>query len=182
FRVGVGRKENLQDVERILKGMMARKYSESVLQMFNEKPGTIVLVRNTSAQTIFLYSENQTLTGNDYPPGDNLIKISAVADPDHRDKSLLTITPEIRSTKTKPQIIRKRGTPRIQENPVLFLFRSMRFQLKMTDGEFMVIGPGIESHRPTSIGHHFLTNTKNNIEYEQFLVLHPQVVRFELKN
>jgi hypothetical protein len=182
FRVGVGRKDNMKDVKRILKGMMARKYSESALQMFNEKPGTIVLGKNRPAQTIFLYSENKTLTGNDYPSGDSLIKISSVTDPDYSDKSLLTITPEIRSTNTKLQIVREHGAPRIEENPVLFLFKSMRFQLKMTDGEFLVIGPGIESHRPTSLGHHFLTNTENGIEYERILVLQPQVVRFELKN
>jgi len=178
----VGQKENLESVERILKSMMARKYSESILQTFNEKPGMIVLGRNMPGQTIFLYSENQTLTGNDYPPGDNLIKISAVTDSDHSDKSLLTITPEIRSIKTKLQVVREYGTTRIQEAPVLFPFASMRFQLKMTDGEFIIIGPGIESRRPTSLGHHFLTGTENNIEYEQLLVFHPQVVRFELKN
>ena len=182
FRVGVGQKKNLQDVQQILTGMMASKYSESVLQTFNEKPGTIAMQRNTPAKTIFLYSENQTLTGNDYPPGDNLIKVNAVTNPDHRNKSLLTITPEIRSTKARLQMIHENRRPRLQESPVLFLFKNMRFQLKMTDGEFLIIGPGIESRRPTSIGHHFLTSTENNIEYERILVLQPQVVRFELNN
>lgn len=181
FRVGVGRKDNLENVERILKGMMARKYSKSILQTFNEKAGTIVLTRNAPAQTIFLYSENQTLTGSDYPPGDNLIKISTAANSEHNNKSLLTITPEIRSVKTELQIIREHGMTRLQEAPVLFPFRSMRFQLKMTDGEFLVIGPGMESRRPTSIGYYFLTGTENNIEYEQILVLHPQVVKLELE-
>ena len=181
FRVGVGGKDNLKDVEKILRGMMARKYSESVLQSFNDKPGTIVLGRNIPAQTIFLYSENQTLSGNDYPPGDNLIKISATANSDHRNRSLLTITPEIRSIKTKLQVIREHSTARIEEQPVLFPFKSMRFQLKMTDGEFMIIGPGTESRRPTSLGHHFFINTENNIEYEQLLVLRPEVVRIEIE-
>lgn len=182
IRVGVGGKGDLEKVDKILKTMMASNYSKSVLQIFNNKSGAIVVGRNMPAQTIFLYSGSKGIAGNDYPPGDNLIRISAAADSSSADKSLLTITPEIRSDKTELQIVREHGTARLEEVPLRFPFKVVRFQLKMTNGEFIIIAPGVQANRPTSLGHCFLTSLDNKVEFEQLLVLHPEVVRIEMKN
>ncbi|MCD4824842.1 MAG: hypothetical protein K8S55_09545, partial [Phycisphaerae bacterium] len=76
FRVGIGRSDSWEDVKRVLKKMTGREQKITNLQIFSGKPNPIVLKTNQPIQTIFTYFEDQSLSGSDYPAGDNILAIS----------------------------------------------------------------------------------------------------------
>jgi hypothetical protein len=120
-----------------------------------------------------------TLWGADYPPGDNILAISCTLDENDRTRLILSAVPQIRTTKRFTRYVREYGNPRALALPKLYSFQDLRFQLGLKSGEFLVIGPGIESRRVTSLAHRFLTKTAAGIEYETVLLLRPQIYRIK---
>ncbi|RKY23879.1 MAG: hypothetical protein DRP83_08500 [Planctomycetota bacterium] len=177
LRVGLGRASAWGDVERILKKMTAQVYTTSTIQTFSGKPVQVAVKANQPAQTVCVFRQDMTLWGADYPPGDNILAISCTLDEDDRTRLILSAVPQIRTTKRFTRYVRKHGQAQAVTMPKLYSFQDMRFQLPLRSGEFLVIGPGIESRRLTSLAHRFLTKTIAGIEHETVLILRPQIYR-----
>lgn len=179
FRIGLGRPESWQDFRKALDRMTGRNFNTQAIQLFSNRPGSIVLKPSLPEQTIFTYFDDQTLTGADYPPGDNILTFAATNDLAQPDRVILTALPQIRSTRKVSRFEMDAGIPTFANRPVMFPFRPLTFQLSIPKGYYLVIGPGIQSRRPSSVAHHFLTFQRDGIEYETLLILHPQVVPLE---
>lgn len=179
MRVGVGRSDIWPDVTRVLEKMTGRKYSSTLIQAQPGKSTPIVLKPLQPIQTIFMYQQDGSLYGADYPPGDNLLTILCTLDPQRLERVLLTATPQIRTTKRVTRLVEEFGITRAVHRPVFFPFREMTFQVPLDSGDFLVIAPGIMSRRPTSLAHHFLTRQKEGMEMESVLILKPQVYQIE---
>ncbi len=180
FRMGVGRSDVWKDLQRVLKKMTGQEQKTTHVQIFPGQVAPIVLKRKQPIQTIFTYFNDQTLSGSDYPPGDNLLTLTCGIDENHSDRILLTAVPQIRSTKKVGQISADHGAPKIAYRPKLYTLRPLTFQLTVGHNDFLIIGPGIEARRPSSIGHHFLSRTKAGMDYETVLVLRPRIFRLKL--
>jgi hypothetical protein len=175
FRVGLGRPESWDDLQRVIRRMTGRQFKAQSLQLFSGRPGAVVLKAGLPIQTIFTYFDDQTLSGADYPPGDNLLTLGATLDRGEANRVILTALPQIRSTRKQSQLTMENGIPTFASMPVLFPFRPLTFQLAIPEGCFLVIGPGIQSRRGSSVAHHFLTLERDGLEYETLLILHPTV-------
>jgi len=182
FRIGTGRRENWNDLARILKRMTGRGLRESTVIATPENPIPIVLKQEQPLQTIFTFHEDRTLSGADYPAGDNLLALSCTFDQDDPTNVLVTGMPQIRTTYRQPQIVEEFGRLLMIEKPVIYGFGSMTFQLRMTNKDFLVIGPGAQSRRPNSIGHHFLVRDREGMDFETVLVLTPEIVANLIKD
>ncbi|MBS3821063.1 MAG: hypothetical protein KGY81_04790 [Phycisphaerae bacterium] len=179
FRVGLGRPEAWDDLQRELKRMAGRQFKAQSLQLFSGRPGSAVLKAGQGVQTIFTYFNDQTLSGADYPPGDNLLTVGVTLERGRPDHVILTALPQIRSTRKRSVINVTYGVPTVRNQPVLFGFDPLTFQLAIPKDWFLVIGPGIRSRRPTSVAHHFLTFERKGMEYETLLILHPTIFPIE---
>lgn len=176
MRIGVGRMSNWPDVADVLKRMTGRQVAMSHMPAL---PGSTIPVRlkeRQPVQTIFVSLDDLSLSGEDYPPGSNILGINCRIDPNNRDSLLVTGVPQIESTRVRPKYVRDRGLRRFVPLPDWFEFTPLRFRLRMDTGEFLVIGPGRRAQIPTSVGHHFLIRQREGIAFETVLVLMPRIV------
>jgi hypothetical protein len=177
MRVGVGRIDNWPDVASVLRRMTGRQVALSTIPAL---PGSTIPIRlkeRQPAQTIFLSLDDLSLTGEDYPPGTNILAINCRIDRDNRDALLVTGVPQIETTRVRQKYVEQNGRRGFVPQPDWFVFRPLRFRLRMDDEEFLIIGPGRRSRISTSVGHHFLLRNREGIAFETVLVLMPSIVQ-----
>ena len=112
LRVGVGQAENWPDVERELKRMTGQAYRTLDMQALSGTVNPIVLKKDQGIQRLFLYYDDRTLRGEDYPPGDNLLSLTGTLNEDDPSKVLLTGMPQIRALKKEKVIVEDHGSYR----------------------------------------------------------------------
>jgi hypothetical protein len=179
IRVGLGNADVWPDIVRVLKTMTGQAFKSTNIQVLPGRATPIELKGDQPVQTIFTFHEDGTLSGQDFPKGDNLLTFSATLDVDNPSEIFLTAVPQIRTIKRFPRLVRQLGAARVVAKPMLFTFSPLRIQLRVKNGDIVVIGPGIQARRPSSVGHHFLTDTKEGLTHELVLVLRPRVVRVD---
>jgi hypothetical protein len=180
MRVGLADAASWPDLARILMKMTGRKLSEESYTAIPGQPFPIELRSNLPAQTIFTSYSDRTLSGSDYPPGDNLLTLNITLDENDSSRMIITALPQIRSTQRSTDIVRQDSGFTFAEHPVTYSFIPAMFQFAMKDKDIVVIGPGAESRRPTSIGYHFLLQDKQNVPCETVLVLAINLVKVPL--
>jgi hypothetical protein len=181
LRVGVGRAEVWGDLKRVLTEMTGQEYISKSLSIPRGKNPAVTLKSKQPMQTIFTYHPDGSLSGRDYPPGDDLLRISPTIDTEKLDRVLFTIIPQILTTKTKLKVEYDGDTPRIAEKPVLISLDHLQFQLWVKQGDFLVIGPGIQARRNSSIGKFFLTQRRNGVLFETVLILQPSIQKHTVR-
>ncbi|HDY64633.1 MAG TPA: hypothetical protein ENH84_00165 [Phycisphaerae bacterium] len=180
FRIGVGRSDTWEDLKQILQKMTGQHFRSMTIQTVPGNPVSVELKTKLPVQRIFTSFEDQTLSGAEYPPGDNLLALSCTLDENDPSKVLLTAVPQIRSTKRVSQFVRSKGIARFTLSPIIFTFTPLTFQLTVPRNDFLVIAPGIKSRRTTSVAYHFLTNERKGMRFETVLVLRPLVHRLRV--
>ena len=177
FRVGIGREDSWQEVGAILKKLTGRQFRTSTLQTFINRPTNVSIRRAMPIQTIFFYDADQTLSGRDFPAGENLITFAFSFDEDHREKTILSALPQIRSARKEKQYRMINGVPTFVSLPKLFALPEVGFQVALGKDDFLVIGPGAQARRPSSVGNHFLTTLREGVPFETVLILRAKVTR-----
>jgi hypothetical protein len=175
FRIGRGRRDTWPDVAAILSRLTGRPLKATTL---HTKPGSvvpIVLKQDQPEQTIFTFFDDRTLSGADYPAGDNLLSVYCTVNYDQPTELIVTGMPQLRSSYRKPKVIRDAGPLRLVRKPVHYTFQPLLWQIPVNSRDFIMIGPGTQSRRPNSVGRHFLNRTKGGMEFETVLVLLPEV-------
>lgn len=175
LRVGVARAEVWDDLKRVLSEMTGQEYQSKSLSIPRGQNPAVTLKSKQPVQTIFTYHPDGSLSGRDYPPGNDMLRISPTIDTEHLNRVLFTIIPQIQTTKEKLTVEYDGDTPRIAEKPVLISLDHLQFQLWVKQGDFLVIGPGIQARRNSSIGKFFLTQRRNGVLFETVLILQPSI-------
>ena len=175
LRIGRGRADSWPDLARILQRMTGRRLHESSMLALPGRPVPIVLKKAQPAQTIFIFNGDGTLHGSDFPPGDNMLTIYCSLDQDDPSKVLLTAMPQIRSSRQKTKFVDSAGGLAMVNRPTVYNLPAMMFQLTVPNNDFLIIGPGAHSARPSSVGHRFLVKLKDGMEFETVLVIKVQV-------
>ena len=175
FRIGLAPREGWGELSGLLKRMTGRRQVEHLLRSLPGNPLHITIKQHQPIQTVFLFHEDRTLSGSDYPPGDNLLTIVCTFDEDDPNRVIVAGCPQIRSTRHTSHIVRRRGKIARTSRRVIFPFLPLAFRLTIQSGDLIVIGPGPGALRPSSVGHHFLVDGNGGIESETVLVLIPEV-------
>jgi hypothetical protein len=177
FRIGLGRASNWDDVVKIMRRLTGRAVQESHINGIPGSPQQIILKERQPIQTIFLSNADRTLSGADYPPGDNLVSLMCTLNEDDPNSLILTGLPQVRSTYRKPEIIKEETGLVIVDRPTMFPFTGLTFQITVPKDNFILVGPGAESRRPSSLGHCFLVHQKDGVEFETLIVITPRIIR-----
>ncbi len=174
MRIGVAGLDTWPDLMRILQKLTGRQVKEEMAYVTPGRSFHVELKGNQGPQTIFTSYNDRTLSGCDYPGGDNLLVINCSLDPESNSRIVLTGVPQIRSTQRKVAIA-SGGV--IGAAPDAYNFEQVTFQLTLASRDLILIGPGAESRRPTSIGYHFLLKDRDDVQFETVLVLIPEVIK-----
>ena len=181
IRMGIGREKDWPDLARILKQMTGRRVRQTTVTALPGVPVPLELKRKQPGQTIFTFYEDLTLSGADYPAGDNLLTIACTLDEDDPTIVRLTGLPQIRSTYRKPTVLNRPGEPMIVERPVIYDLPSLMFQVTVASRDFLVIGPNSQSQRRCSAGRSFLVAQKDGVPFETVQLLVPEVFETSTK-
>lgn len=181
LRIGTGSKQNWQDLAQVLKRLTGRSLDQTITMAHPAAPITIELKRAQPGQTVFVHFKDRSMGGQDYPPGDNLLALTCTFNSDDPSTVLVSGKPQIRSTHRSPKIINDMAGMLVVEKPTIFPFDELDFQMRLPNSDFIVIGPGRQSRRPSSVGHHFLVKDKDGIDFETILILTPQIVAVPLR-
>ncbi len=175
FRVGTASRQAWPQLANILSEMTGQQLNEIILTVPPGKIIPVTLKQNQPSQTIFIYSQDRTVEGQDYPPGDNLLAIAVTVNRDDPSMVILTATPQIRSSQSKVKIRKssKGGFTKKRQSSII-PFRQLTFQATLPSKDVIIIGPGSESSRTTSLAYNFLISPRKGVEFERLLVLVPE--------
>lgn len=180
FRVGLGRKEDWPEIERTLKKMTGQNLRIATVQMAAGQPAPVELQSSRPERLIFLTHEDRTLSGRHVPPGDYLLTFTGTLDEDDPSRLLLTVVPQIRTTRRFPTIVRQGAAATLEHRPHVETLLPLAFQMTVPNNDFLIIGPGVQARRPTSPGHFFLTQDRQGVPFETVLLLRPMVHAVQL--
>ncbi|MGC9454466.1 MAG: hypothetical protein ACP5HU_06340 [Phycisphaerae bacterium] len=175
LRVGVAPGEAWEDISQILREMTGSQIRRSQLASLPGRTLDLVLRENAPAATIFTSREDRTLTGADYPRGDYVLALTATVDVHDPSFVVITAVPQIRSAREVPRYVGSGENYRLLMSGERIAFENLMFQLSLSENDIMVIGPGSQSRRTTSIGRNFLVRESEGISFEKVLVIRPEM-------
>ena len=176
IRVGLGRQDAWPDLAAVFKRMTGRAPGQSVIAAMPNDPLQITLQQHRDEATIFTFRDDRTLRGQDYPVGDYLLTIACTLDEDDLSKVMMTALPQVRSSARTTRFEISPLGPQMVTQPELFSLSDLTFQLMIPPKGFLLIGPGANARNPSTAGHHFLTHTREGVEFETLLMLMPEVL------
>jgi hypothetical protein len=181
FRVGLARRENWSSLERIFKQLAGRQAKDAALTLLPNNPLQIVLNPDQPVQTLFLFRADKTLTGEDYPPSDNLLTLVCALNEDEPNQVIIVGQPQLRSKNETVRIAEERGIFMWVVRPKVYELPDLTFRLSVPSNDIIVMGPGVAARRPSSVAHHFLIKERDGMPFETVLVLVPSVVRAQAR-
>lgn len=175
MRVGLGREADWPEIARILRRLTGQRLARARMIAKPGDPLSISLKKGQDTQPIFMFRPDGTLFGNDYPPGDYLMVLTAGIDFDNPRTVLISGAPVIRSRYRRRQYVKGHAGYMLTSNPVYYRLEDMAFQFNVPPGGFLMIGPGPEVARSSSPGSRFLVKSKQGERFETLLVIAPEV-------
>ncbi len=176
LRVGMGRRDTWPDMARILKGLTAKGYTDRLMHCLPGKALEVPLKEHDSEVTIFTSQADRTLSGCDYPAGQDLLSLMGTINEDEPWNVLITALPQIRAAQGRQRLFTREGRVVAETRQDVFDFSDLRFQLSVRAKDFLIIGPNAQSGNSSSPGHHFLVRDKDGAKFETVLVIIPQVL------
>jgi hypothetical protein len=175
LRIGIGNNSVWPDIAELLKQMTGRRVIESVAVAVPGRPLPIVLKQYRGEQTLFLFREDRTISGMDYPSGEQILMMVCTLNEDDPSQVLITAVPQIRTIQRKSHFIQQDGKYMMVSQPEEYPLTPLTFQVLLPSNDFLMIGAGTESGRTTSVGHSFLIKDKDGLEFETLLIIKPEV-------
>ena len=175
LRAAVGSMDVLPDLERILKQMAGREISYRTVATVPAEPAPIVLKERQGEQHIFTFNVDRTLSGSMYPPGDDVLTLSCSVNRDDPSTIHVSAVPQIRSTAAKMGVVENPTGPALTPIKDIYSFSDLALRAPVPNKGLLVIGPGQRSQDPYSLGHHFLTDSRQGVRYETVVVMIPEL-------
>jgi hypothetical protein len=173
LRVGTAPADAWGELAPLLRQMTGSGIRRSQLAALPGNPLQYALKEDQPPRTIFTSHDDRTLTGADYPPGNYVLMLTATVDVQNPSFVVVTGSPQIRCEPGLPRYVREGATYRVVVRPERFTFDHLRFQLSVSENDIIVIGPGTQSRRATSIGRSFLVRRREGMDFETVLVIRP---------
>jgi hypothetical protein len=175
LRVGLGRGEDWPDVADAISRLTGRKLAESQSQLLPGRTTHVRLKKDAAPRSIFLFRQDRTLTGQDVPFGDYVMTFTCGINPHKTGEVLLTGLPQLRTVIDVPKPYRQDGVVGWERGPRFDSFDPALFQLSVPDKGFVLMGPGSQSRRTSSLGRHLLVKQRQGMPFETILVIVPEL-------
>lgn len=175
LRVGLVSRENWPDVAAVLDELTGTARKTTVMTCLPGQAVSVALKRDQPMQTVFVFEKDRTLSGQDYPPGDNLLSFFCSMNMNDPSEVTLTAMPQIRTTNRKPEIVKRGDMARIVSRATYFDFEAAAFRAALASRDVLIVGPGQASRRSSSLAHRFLLRQSDGVTYETILVVIPRI-------
>ena len=169
-------RRKLVDLVGVLQGLAGRNILYASVPDVSNSPSSVSLREDQPPQTIFTVGRDGSASGTDYPAGDYVLTLGSRLNGQDRSRVLLTAVPQIRQASARTTIVRTDGRLGLETYQPMLSFEEAAISVTISVGDVLVIGPGRESRRPSSIGHSFLTGSRNGLPFETVILLIPEVI------
>ena len=175
IRVGVGRESDWPAIAKILRRLTGQPLMDSNTMARPGQPIPVALKKDQGTQTIFMFRPDETLFGNDYPAGDNLLVITAGTDYDDPRTVRISGVPVVRSSYRRARYVKGPAGYELKSESLHYPLDQLAFEFGVPPGGFLIIGPGPEVRRQSSPGNRFLVRQTKGASFETLLVIAPEV-------
>jgi len=176
LRAGIAPGRNLVNLVGVLQGLTGREILYATIPAISEAPRTLTLRPDEPPRTIFIIGRDGSARAGAYQAGEYVLTMAGRIDQEDPSHVLMTAMPQIRVAAADTRVVRTEGRLTFQTYRKVLGLEEGTVTADMPAGDILVIGPGRQSHRPSSIGHSFLTGDISGIPYETVILLVPQVV------
>ena len=176
LRVGLASAKAWDDLEGVFKRLSGRAVGQASATTLPGRPAAIPVKRHQPPQTIFVFYPDGSLSGADYPPGDDLLAVNCTLSQSDPSLVYLTVLPQVRSSEVRTTIVNRPEGPGYESLQELFSFDALQFQVEIRSQDILLIGPSADVRRGDSLAARFLVAEKAGMRYETVLVVIPQVV------
>jgi hypothetical protein len=175
LRAGIAPGRNLVDLVGVLQGLTGRDILYATIPGISEDPRSLTLRGEEPPRTFFIIGQDGSARGVDYPAGEYLLTMAGRIDQNNPSHVLMTVMPQVRVAVGDTRVVRTEGRLTFQTYREVLGLEEGTVTVDMPVGDILVIGPGPQSHRPSSIAHSFLIGQINGIPYEIVILLVPQI-------
>ncbi len=176
LRAGVAPARDLVDLVGVLEGLTGRELLYATVPAVSAAPRSLILREAEPPRTVFTMRRDGSISGADYPGGEYVLTIAGRLTSDDPPRVLLTIVPQIRSATAGTRIVRTGGRLSLQTYRSIVSLEEATVTAHVPVGDVLVIGPGGQSRRSSSIGHAFLTGDKAGVPFECVMLMIPEVI------
>ncbi len=175
IRVGLGRGQDWPDVAEAIRRLTGQSLAEGLSSILPGQAKHLAMKKEHDPMTLFIFRDNRTLTGQDVPAGDYVLTLSCTVHENDPREVLFTALPQMRTVGNIPE---KRFQGRVmswKKGPKFEPFLAALFQLPIPKDGFLLIGPGSQSRRPSSLGNQLLVSQKDGLPFETIIVVKPEL-------
>ena len=175
FRLGRARTDDWPAVSRVLEELAGAAPGISQALALPGRQQPLVLKEHLGFQRLFVLDRRGLLTGQDYPPGDNVLMMTCHINDQDPTEVIFQAVPVVVSRKKIQRWEHTEQGYRRQEQRVEVPIELLEFSVRAPKGTYLVIGPGADVLRDTSAGRSFLVSERGGLRYETLLVVVPEV-------
>lgn len=180
LRVGVARPADREHLTDTLRALTGREVRYVAIAALGDAPGSVTLKEGQPDRTIFTVGREGAVRGADYPPGDYAIGVGCRINENDPSRILMAVVPQVRTGAPEPPGMRVVGPPAARTHKEVLGLEAGTVTVTLSAGDILVIGPSGRSARASSIGHCFLTGSREGLPYETVVLLTPEVIAFSL--
>ncbi len=178
LRVGIGQASDSEAVADFMTRVRDGRTRTGRLRFESESAMEVILDPQVRARRPFVYAADGSVSGDEYPAGVSIYWVQAWHDVERLDSVNLTLVPEIRYGRTKERFYSP-GMPRPEQyRDVGRLFNEVRFQARLSRGEFLLLAPRATEGPALVLGRSLLCDETNKAQPRELVMLvRPRVVR-----
>ena len=149
FAAGVGKTTLWEPVAKKLRDANGKNLKTTNLIMFNNNQEYVSLLKLETEKNIFYRTQDNQISGATLGPGDAMLRLTAITPPDVRGVSKLTIEPMFKNMAPSQ-------TASADANDLVFT--TVTFSVKMSPGDFVLLGPASFSRQDMTLGSIFFSS------------------------
>lgn len=175
IRVGMLKSSAWPELAKTLEQLKGIRLKSARLPVYPASPAQVFLQRNDHHQTVFAHRLDETVYGMDYPPGDAMLAVHCLVDPATPARMSMTVMPQVRASRQKMRYTKTDGRYNFIKVPILHNFTELAWQISVTMGDVIVLGPGRGARRSSAVGRLFFLRDVDGATFETVVFLAPDV-------
>ena len=174
-RVGLLKAADWPKLAKTFEGLGGKRLKSATLPAYPNAPVSVLLRRTDYHQTIFTFRPDGTMFGLDYPPGDMLMSVHCMSDPLDPNRLTVGVVPQIQSLRHTTRLTKTDGRYAALKRPTFHNMDLASWRVSVGAGDIIMIGPGAESTRESSLGRRLFFRDVDGTLFETVLLLSPTV-------
>lgn len=176
LRVGVGDAEWWDEIRTQLDAITdVRALAALPLRLPPNYPLALELDTAPHAQTLFFMNPDGVLTGETWPRGRNVLRVSYDLDLARPDHVQLMVVPEVRQQLEGWRWVRSEAGLIQEPDYSGRAFGAAGFLTGLAPGDFLVVGPGTHADVRGLVGHAFLTREEDGRSFDSYIFMRADV-------